>query len=99
MLRRKTVKGISLTFICVVGFLYVCKGNEEDVQPLLESTIEYTVHEVNDTTYTAVSEQTDNRGHYEGLEFTPQQAGKRLSVGDKVTGYWHGSRLYAVVPK
>lgn len=94
--------GISLTFICVVGFLYVCKGNKVDVQkeqPVLESVIDYTVQEVNGTTYVAVSEQTDNRGRYEGLEFTPQQAGKRLSVGDKVTGYWYGSRLHAVVPK
>lgn len=99
MIGRKIVMGISLTFICVVGFFYVCKGNKEDVHPVPERKIEYTVYEIDDTTYKAVSEQTDNRGRFEGLEFTPQQVGKRLAIGDKVTGYLQGNRLHTIVPK
>ncbi|MGH0950700.1 hypothetical protein [Bacillus mycoides] len=102
---RKVLIGLSLATMFVtgvgVGYVYHDKHQKisevEEVKP--QRKVEYEVASIEGDEYLGVSNEYDKYGMRQGLKFTPQQAGKRLNLGDKVTGVWRGSKLIMVIAK
>lgn len=98
---KRALVGFSVVVTVILGAIFVgcSKQSKDGTAIIMERKVEYEVVKLDGDMYIAVSDQFDKQGVREGLEFTPYQAGKRLNIGDKVSGYWEGSRLKAVVPQ
>lgn len=101
---KKFVITMSLATTLLGGFAIGYHAHEnrqeaevQEVKP--QRAVEYEVASIEGDTYLGTSNEFDEYGTMKGLKFTAQQVGKRLNIGDKVTGVWRGSELVMVIAK